>query len=212
VGISNYLDRVLETYSKGPFYEEVRRAREEFFNRTGRVAEGSEGFENAMRAFVDWYLFDRPLDQSQLSPVKLFVLENTSSIDPADQEIFENLAESTHSLFELLKASGEDVFVKDLVSGEKYVIEDPDVNQGFSKGDIFETRLLKFRDRLVFGQSFVFHPASTRAYILKQIKLVKYLDRVHKLKLFQKLSGMKLKTEQYPHIDVRHIYTDEPLF
>lgn len=212
MSIKPYLDRVLETYTKGALYEEVKKARVEFCDRTGRVAEGAETFEHQMNGFLDWYLFDRPMDKHQISPVKLFVLEHINEIDPADREIFDDLTKSNHSLFELLKVKGEDVYVKDLFTGEKYIVEESDVNRGFTKGDVFEARLVKFRDRLVFGQSFVFHPSEVRSFILKQIKAIKYLDASQRLRLIHKLASMRLKTEQYSHIDVGHIYTENPLF
>lgn len=212
MSIKPYLDRVLEAYTVGPLYDEVKKAREEYCERTGRVAEGDETFENQMNSFLDWYLFDRPMDKDHISPVKLFVLERIEQIDPADREIFEDLAKSNHSLFELLKVKGEDVYLKDLFTGEKYIVEDSDVNRGFTKGDIFEARLIKFRDRLVFGNSFVFHPRTVRSFILKQIKAIKYLDASQRLRLIHKLASMRLKTEQYSHIDVQHIYTENPLF
>jgi hypothetical protein len=211
VGVRNYIDRVLEAYSTGPFYEEVVRARRDFNKRTGDIAEGSDKFELQMLGFLEWYLFDRPLEKSQLPPVKLFVVERLKEIPPDEQVLFEDLAQCNHSLFEVLKVKGDDVYVKDLFTGEKYVVEDPEINQGFNKGDIFEGRLIKFKDRLVFGLSFVFHPAEVRSFILKQIKLVKYLDDKKRLALLHKLALMKLKAEQYAHIDVQHIYAESPL-
>jgi hypothetical protein len=106
----------------------------------------------------------------------------------------------------------EDIYLKDLVSNEKYIVEESEISKGFTKGDVFEARLLKYKDRLVFGNSFTFHPREVRGFILKQIKQVRYLDVTHKLKLFQRLSSMRLKTDQYPHIDVKHIYTETPVF
>lgn len=212
MAVHEYLDRILSSYSQGNHYDEVKRAKEEFFERTAKVAEGSERFETQMRSFLDWYLFDRPLDKSQLCPVKMYLVDNEATLNPEEVKAFKDLTESVHSIFELQKVRGDDIYLKDLVDGEKYIVEDSEINKGFSKGDVFEARLLKHKDRLVFGGSFVFHPREVRSFILKQIKQVKYLDQGHKLKLFQKLSSMRLKTDQYPHIDVKHIYTETPLF
>lgn len=212
MAVHEYLDRILTAYSTGAYYDEVKRAKEEFFERTGKVAEGSEKFEGQMKAFLDWYLFDRPMEKAELCPVKLYVVEHKADMGPGETEIFEQLCQSIHSIFELQKVRESDVYLKDLISGEKYIVEESEISQGFTKGDVFETRLLKYKDRLVFGSSFTFHPRECRGFILKQIKQVKYLDQNHKLKLFQRLSSMRLKTDQYPHIDVKHIYTENPPF
>jgi hypothetical protein len=210
--IQPYLDRILEKYSEGRRYDEVRKAKEEFFARAGKVAEGSELFESQMRAFIDWYLFDRPLDGVDLCPVKMFIFEFEKELAPEEVEIFREITKSVHSLYEFLKIRGDDVYLKDLITGEKYVVEESEINRGFTKGDIFEGRLIRFQNRYVFGGSFVFHPQDVRSFIKKQIKTIRYLDDKQRLKLLHRLSTMKLKTEQYSHIDVKFIYTEKPLF
>ncbi len=212
MSIRDYLDRVLDYYSQGPYYDEVKAAKEEYFERAGRVAEGSEKFELQMKAFIDWYLFDRPLKKSEIAPVKLFVLEHLESLEENEKAIFTELSKTTHSLFELLKVKDSDIHLKDLFDGEKYVVHEGDINKGFSKGDIFEARLIPFKGELVFGGAFIFHPKECRSFILKQIKKIKYLDQKQRLRLMHQLASMKLKIEQYAHIDVKHIYTETPLF
>lgn len=212
MSIKSYLDRILKSYSEGTYYEQVKRAKEEFFDRAGRVAEGSENFDSQMDAFLDWYLFDRPLDTAEIAPVKMFVLEHAKELSIEDARVFEDLGKSRHSLFELLRVKNADVYVKDLFDGEKYIVEESDINQGFSKGDVFEGRLIHFMDKLVFGSSFVFHPRECKSFIGKEIKRIRYLDEKQHLKLLHKLACMKLKVEQYPHISVEHIYTETPLF
>jgi hypothetical protein len=210
--LQDYLDQVLRAYSTEKYYEEVKTAKAEFFDRVGQVAEGSDRFENQMRAFLDWYLFDRPLNKAEICPVKMFVFDQIKSLSVDDQNVFQDLAKSIHSLFELLKVKGNDVYVKDLFNNEKYIVEDSEVHQGFTKGDIFEGRLVKFREKYVFGASFVFHPSQCRSFISKEIKKVRSLDPKQHLKLMHKLAQMRIKSEQYSHIDVKHIYTEAPIF
>ena len=210
--LQEYLDRILAVYSKGDFYDEVKRAREEFFNQVGQVAEGSEKFESQMNAFLDWYLYDRPLEKSEICPVKMFVFDHLKNVPSDQHEIYHDLTKSNHSIFEMLKVKGSDVYLKDLFSGEKYIVEDSDINLGFTKGDVFEGRLIRFKDRLVFGNSFVFHPKEVKSFINKEIKKVKSLEPKAHLKLMHRLAMMRIKADQYSHIDVTHIYTESPLF
>lgn len=210
--VKHYLDKVLEVYSSGPYYEQVKKAKIEFFDRAGRVAEGSEKFESQMDAFLDWYLFDRPLDKEEIAPVKLYVLEKISSLDEVEKQFYQDLTETIHSIFEVLKVKNSEIFVRDLFDKEKYVVDENEINMGFTKGDIFQTRLIRFKDSLVFGSAFVFHPKDSRSFVLKEIKKIKYMDNKQRLKLMHRLGVMKLKLEQYPHIQVENIYTEEPLF
>ncbi len=210
--LQDCIDKILSIYTTGEYYEEVKRAKQEFFERAGKVAEGSDKFEGQMNAFLDWFLYDRPLDKSEICPVKMFVFERLNEVDEKDRPIFEELTKSIHSLFELLKVKNNDVYVKDLFAREKYIVEDSEINAGFTKGDIFEGRLIKIRDKMVFGSSFVFHPTDCRTYINKEIKKVRALDQRQHIKLMHKLAMMRIKSEQYSHIDVKHIYTLNPLF
>jgi hypothetical protein len=210
--LQDHLDKILEVYSKGNYYEEVKLAKEEFFARVGQVAEGSDKFETQMNAFLDWYLYDRPLLKSEICPVKMFVFDHLKSVSQEEHDIYHDLTKSNHSIFELLKVKEGDVYLKDLFSGEKYIVEDSDINLGFTKGDVFEGRLIRFKDKLVFGSSFVFHPTDVKSFIVKEIKKVRSLDPKTHLKLMHRLAMMRIKSEQYTHIDVRHIYTESPLF
>jgi hypothetical protein len=212
MNIKGFLDRILHAYSEGVYYDQVKRAKEEFFSKAGRVAEGSENFDAQMDAFLDWYLFDRPLDKVEICPVKMFVVEHAEKLPADELKIFQGMTKSRHSLFELLKVRNNDVYVKDLFDSEKYIVEESEINKGFTKGDIFEGRLIHFGDRLVFGSSFVFHPREVKSFISKEIKKIKYLDDKQHLKLLHRLATMRLKVEQYPHIAVEHIYTESPLF
>ncbi|MEO5667187.1 MAG: hypothetical protein ABIR96_03935 [Bdellovibrionota bacterium] len=210
--VEDALERILRKYSEGNFYNEVKAAKEEFFNRAGKVAEGSDLFEGQMKAFLDWYLFDRPLNEFDLCPVKMYVHEEGKAVTEEEKSVFEGITRSIHSIFEFLKIKGNDIYVKDMVTAEKYIIEDSMIREGFSKGDVFEGRLIPQGDRYVFGESFIFHPLSSKPFIKKQIKQIKYLDEKQRLRLIHKLSIMKLKTHQYSHIDAKHIYTETPVF
>jgi len=208
----DYQNRILEKYSREDFYEEVKKAKEEFFSRAGKVAEGSDLFETQMKAFLDWYLYDRPLNKYGLCPVKMYLFEEGKTLEENEKKVFEDVTKSLHSLFEFLKMKKSDVYIRDMVTGEKYVIEDSEILHGFSKGDIFEGRLIPFNEKFIFGDSFVFHPVNCKSFIKKQIKQIRYLDEKQRLKLLHRLSIMKLKTHQYAHIDAKHIYTEKPLF
>lgn len=209
--VEDFIGRVVEFYSSGEYYEEAKKAKEEFFQVSGKVAEGSDQFESKMNSFLDWYVFERPLSDQELAPIKAYVIDEKNSLSSQELAIYEELAKSRNSMFELLKIKNNDLYVRDLFDREKYVIEGFELAGGFTKGDIFQARLLKLEDRYVFNNAFVFHPQEAKKFIQKQIKKVRYLKDSHRSKLLHALSAMKVKTEQYSHIEVKHIYSDEPI-
>ncbi len=212
MNIGEYTDRILTTYSKGSYYDEIRQAKEHFFDRVGKVAEGSDTFEIAMMAFIDWYVFERPLTGKQKTPVELFLIEHVSSLNVEEKAIFEALLKTRHSIFELLKVVNNEVCVRDLFTNQKYIVEDLLTIQGFVKGDLFEARLVFLSNKIVFGKSFIFHPKDSATFIKKKVTQIRDLMEPQKLRLLHALASMKHKTEQYPHIDIQHIYTETPIF
>ncbi|MCB0384298.1 MAG: hypothetical protein KDD43_02820 [Bdellovibrionales bacterium] len=125
------------------------------------------------------------------------------------------LDQNRHSIFEFLKTKNGDVFVKDLFANEKLVIKNSSVTIGFEKDQLFEARLIPVDDSFIFTQSFCFHPPNAAKYILKEIKRVRKIKdederRREREMLIMKLFKMRYKFEQYRHVDIKEIYTNEP--
>lgn len=211
-GIRIFLDEIATYYSSGAYYNEIVAARKEFAEKVGILAEGVDtDFDRQADTFLDWFLFDRKLSKQEIPPVKAYLYDNGASLEDSKKEVFAKFADNVHSIFEVLKAKGSDVYLKDLLDGEKYVVEDVEVNQGFIKGDILETRLVQLGDRMVFGIAFNFHPKEAESFIKKQSKKLKNLDEPHRIVFMHQLLKMRNKVEQYSHIDIKHIYCEEPL-
>src|SRR5205814_10081922 len=59
--IYRLLDRLAERYSEREHRLEAMRAREEYFDRAGKVFDDdAELFEGRMAAFLEWYVLERP--------------------------------------------------------------------------------------------------------------------------------------------------------
>lgn len=209
--IEDYINRVLEKFSQGDYLEEVQKAKKDFFSRTLSFSEASEEFDYQMNAFIDWYIFDRKLLKDDITPVKAFVQIYGEDMLPSEREIFLGMTRSIHSLFEITAIKGRDLYVKDAFDGEIYLIEDCENYRSFHKKDIFQSRLIPYKDRMVFSLSFVFHPPEAKKYVQKQVKKIKSLPGYQKINLMFKLAKMKTRADQYSHIDLGHIYSDEPI-
>ena len=68
--IHRLLDRLAERYSEGEHKLEAMRAREEYFERAGKVFDDdAELFEGRMASFLEWYVLERPFAGIGLPPV-----------------------------------------------------------------------------------------------------------------------------------------------
>ena len=84
---------------------------------------------------------------------------------------------------------------------------DSEINKGFSRGDIFEARLIPFKGIFEFSRGFCFHAVEMTRFIMSEIRKVRYQDKSQQTKLILQLAQMKLKHMRFQHIDIRHIYS-----
>lgn len=209
-----YLEPVIEEFTTGDHYEEVYKAKQEYFEKAGVVYEDDSEYEQRMSIFMDWYLFERDLPGVDLPPVKYYYRKNKESFSDEERPIYKDLCNTIHSIFRLKRFTffGTDLVVQDLFTKKTFRVKDPTEKKGFSKGDIFEARLIPFKGSYAFSIGFCFHPVEMEPFLLAEIKKVRHQDRGRQTRLILQLSSMKLKHTRYQHIDVSHIYTFDSRF
>jgi hypothetical protein len=212
--IQKYLDPVMEEFTSGEYYREVYAAKQEYFEKAGIVYEDDPEYDQRMSIFMDWYIFDRDLPGVDLSPIKLFFRKNKESFGTEELTIYRDFCTTIHSIFRLKGRAwfGTGLRVEDLFSKKGYSVVETDIHQGFARGDLFEARLVPFKGRYEFSKGFCFHPIEMEAFILGEIKKVRYQDKVRQTKLILQLSAMKLRHLRFQHIDVKHIYSFDSKF
>ena len=63
LSIHGLIDRLVERFSAGEHKLTAMRAREEYFERAGKVFDDdAELFDGRMASFLEWYVLERPLD------------------------------------------------------------------------------------------------------------------------------------------------------
>lgn len=206
------IDVITAEYTSGDYYREVYEAKKNYFDSLGVIAEDDQDFENQMDVFMGWYVFDRPLDAHDLPPAFLYYRKNMSKFSPEDQVSYKALTETKHSVFEMLKQKELSLTLRDLSNGQKYEVKELQYRVGFSKGDIFQARLIPFGKSFVFANGFCFHPKEAAKFIEAQMKKIRDDDAAQRTKLLLKLGQMKNKHHRFPHIDVQHVYTLTPKF
>lgn len=208
-----YVDRLMQHYTGARYMPEVQAAKEDFFERAGTFDEGSVDFELKMAQFVDWYLFSRRMEQSGRVAIEMVLDDPQFPLQEDERVHFLNLRNSRHSLFEFLKLKNDDVYIRDLFTGFKYVIRQSRLTQGFNKDEYFEARLIPFEGGFVFSSAFCFHPTVVSKFIQKETKTINKLPEEEQSQaredLIARLFKMKHKHEQYRHLDIEQIYSNE---
>jgi hypothetical protein len=209
-----YIEKLMQHYTAAANYSpEVQAAKEDFFERAGTFDEASLDFELKMAQFTDWYLFTRKMTSTGRVAIETVLDDPTYAIGADERAIYLNLRNSRHSLFEFQKLKGDDVYIKDLFTGFKYIIRGSRMTQGFNRDEYFEARLIPFEGGFVFSNSFSFHPSVVSKFVLKEVKRVNKLPEEEQAQareeLIARLFKMKHKHEQYHHLDIHEIYSNE---
>jgi hypothetical protein len=203
------LDQLTERYSENEYKLEAMRARDEFFDRAGRVFDDdAELFEGRMAAFLEWYMLERPLaGAGGLVPI-VHAVESSAGRPAEERREMAALASTHRSLFQLASSSPERVLeIEDLIGGARFSVLERRNTAGVAPGDVFEARLVWDGERVVFGRTFLFHPPDAREVV------VDWVDRVVKEGtprdeiLFQ-LSRQYVRWHRLGHIGAAKVYRD----
>jgi hypothetical protein len=208
------IDRLILHFTAEPWRAEVATAKKEFFQDAGIMDEKSDQFEMRMTQFLDWYLFTRPLIGRSVTPSQFALEIDDFSMTPKERVFFEYLSEAKHGLFGYLRLRGRDIAIQDLLMEKEIVIRDSQVNIGFTREEIFDARLIPYGDDFVFARAFCFHPAEASNYIKLELEKVQAIEneeeRHNKFEeLMLKLTKMRHKYEQFRHLKLEFIYTNE---
>lgn len=208
-----FIEKLMQHYTGAHYLKEVEAAKGDFFERAGTFDEASVDFELKMAQFTDWYLFTRPMASSGRASIEMVLDDPHYQVTDDERPIYLNLRNSRHSLFEFQKLKGDDVYIRDLFTGFKYVIRQSRVTQGFNRDEYFEARLIPHEGTFIFSNAFCFHPSVISKFIQKEVKRVNKLPEEEQAQaredLISRLFKMKNKHEQYRHLDIHEIYSNE---
>jgi hypothetical protein len=168
--IHQLIDRLSERYGEGEHKLEAMRAREEYFERAGKVFDDdAELFEGRMAAFLEWYVLDRPFAGGAVPPV-VRLLETDKALSVEERRALAALATTHRSLFQLYSETDRVLDIEDVIGGARFRVRERRSTVGIAPGDLFEARLCWDGTDVIFGRTFLFHPPDTRDVILDWIE------------------------------------------
>jgi hypothetical protein len=166
--IHGLIDRLVQRWSAGEHKLAAMRAREEYFERAGKVFDDdTELFDGRMASFLEWYVLERPFDGGPPPVVRAL---DDRSYTPVERRGLAALASSHRSLFEVHGVAGHVVEVEDLIGGARFNVHERRKTSGFSPADVFEARVMWDGTAPVFGRTFLFHPPDAREVVLDWVE------------------------------------------
>src|SRR6185312_13367136 len=147
------LDRLTERYSENEHRLEAMRAREEYFDRAGKVFDDdAELFEGRMASFLEWYVLERPHAGLGGKPPVVHAVETGAKLPAEERRALAHLASSHRSLFQLAATADRVLELEDLVGGARFSVLERRNTAGVAEGDVFEARVLWDDERAIFGR------------------------------------------------------------
>lgn len=200
--IELYLDE-LQAYADRAHHSELLAARVEYFAGLGRMNEDDELFEAHLDRYLDWFLFERVIQQTGRSILETFLESPDLALDK--KEVFQGFLKNVHSLFVVRRPEKDGVQLRDMISQEKYfaLVEIPGA---FTKGQPFEARLLPLGEEWYFSKGYIFHPLTALKAIEKRIKKIDVEDAMAHRALIRDLAIRRLKADRYKHINPEQFY------
>ncbi|MBZ0274349.1 hypothetical protein K8I61_20115 [bacterium] len=198
----------LARFADERFRPELTEARTAYFQEFGVGDSVDPAYEEALSAFLDWFLFERLAREEAATPARLYVEQIASAgASENEVEIFRRIAEAPRSLFQIRRIREDALECRDLFSREDVVVSEP-TPAGFFREEIYEARLIRYEDAWQFGELLRFHPPRASRVIARVVKGVDRADTPEAREILRGLALCKVKTYRFPRIDAYRIYKE----
>ncbi len=195
--VQGHLDKVLNIYTKGDFFTDLKNAKDKYFSITGKLDEDKEEFESRMNCFNDWYIFQyRHNDGSK-------VIEEYIRSSQLEEELSQAMLNVNHSLFEFNKMSfRKQIVLKDILHDEKITLAKSHPNISLMEGDVFTGRVIKYNGEFYLLRGICTLPRGVTSILNKQSKKVRKANSFEEeLNFLLQLESLKTKAMHYSHLE-----------
>lgn len=203
-GYEIYFDWILKHFTDETYGNRWRKAKEIFFRETGRVDDGEQWYELRMNMFTEWYIWDM-YHENGLTCSEEFLINKRNELTDHEYQIFLNLTVSQRILAQFIDWEQGGIWIKDLIRGGFWLIEQTMPMIGIKKYDIVDARIIYFEDKLYFCKSMLFHPRDAVPLIVDFIS-TSFKNNDTPEKILNKLAQMRLKYDRYRNIKINNIY------
>lgn len=201
--LEKHIQNALVKFTSKEYYEDLVKAKEEYFTEAGQVFEEDDDYENRMSSFNLWYLLQRLPGNSTATLMSKYIEE-----EEVEEEVKESLLNVNHSLFEYTGQSFTKKHVlRDILHDKKIVLEKNYIMPSIVKNDIFMGRTIDFNSKSYLLEGITTVPVDVRSVLIKESKKVRKLqDNKRDLQFLMKVEAFKTKWRRYGHIDAKKIF------
>ena len=180
--IKDSLEHLIKIATDAPFSNDLLVARKEYQKYAGDIFEDDKSYESQMALFLEWYIFER-IDPIHDQTVLEVIINNEKEVSPHLLKNIRKFTSNIHGLFIIKKVRGHSIRVINLFDDEQHDVVGSSNKFYFSKGTMFEGRLLPHEDSCYFTGNFCFHPEGSKKFIKNEIKKITSIQKSQEKKL-----------------------------
>ena len=180
--IKDSLEHLIKIATDAPFSNDLLVARKEYQKYAGDIFEDDKSYESQMALFLEWYIFERS-DPIHDQTVLEVIINNEKEVPPPLLKNIRKFVSNIHGLFSIKKIRDHSIRVVNLFDGEQYDVVGSSSKFYFSKGTVFEGRLLPHEDSCYFTGNFCFHPEGSKKFIKSEIKKITSIQKSQEKKV-----------------------------
>ena len=180
--IKDSLEHLIKIATDAPFSNDLLVARKEYQKYAGDIFEDDKSYESQTALFLEWYIFEH-IDPIHDQTVLEVIINNEKEVSPHLLKNIRKFTSNIHGLFIIKKIRGHSIRVINLFDDEKYDVVGSSNKFSFSKGTVFEGRLLSHEDSCYFTGNFCFHPEGSKKFIKSEIKKITSIQKSHEKKI-----------------------------
>lgn len=187
--------------------EQLVKAKEQFYWKTGKVFVDDQFFEGRIGYFIDHFLFERPIELKCPFQGETPYAAYTRHVSPLSLEPL------GHSIFRVTKSTVKSLNIKSLIDDGKYsVVARPSERlDGISKGDIFQCYLYKLEECLYLSKGIIFHPFKAYKVIRTKVRKAIAEEDFQVDTLLHKLARQQLRQCRHVHVEPKKFYLDDSI-
>jgi len=180
--IKDSLEHLIKIATDAPFSNDLLVVRKEYQKYTGDIFEDDKSYESQMALFLEWYIFER-IDPIHDQTVLEVIINNEKEVSLHLLKNIRKFTSNIHGLFIIKKVRGHSIRVINLFDDEQHDVVGSSNKFYFSKGTMFEGRLLPHEDSCYFTGNFCFHPEGSKKFIKSEIKKITSIQKSQEKKL-----------------------------
>lgn len=200
--IQDEIEKILQCFANGKHLESLKKAKEIFFAKTGKIDEDSYEYESRMSSFNDWYLF-----QYQFSSNHTVVQEYFAN-NFVDETLATAISNATYSLYLFHKINfRKQIIIKDILHGTKHVLSKDNGNLSLVEDDIFVGRMIEYQEQSFLLNGLCTLPKEVLPILKKECRKIRKSKNIEEEDFLLNLERLKTKSMQYKHIEPSQIFT-----